>query len=263
LLDERNRRQAWGTFAGCKTKLDALRQHYDLKPMSGRVVILLHGLADPRKNMGGLQEYLEETGLFTVLNFTYASTQGGVGEHAAALASVMENLHGVEEVSFVAHSLGNLVVRHYLADQTDEATGQQPDPRIQRIVMLAPPNRGAHLAERFGGNGVYRFFAGASGEQLGEKWQELEAKLATPRCQFGIIAGGRFGGTGGNPLIDGDDDFVVGVEETRLAGARDFVVLPVIHATMMNDTRVRECTLRFLEHGYFVSEAERNPIVDP
>jgi pimeloyl-ACP methyl ester carboxylesterase len=262
LLDPDNRRHAWGSFDSCRHTLESIKRQRQLPPMRGRAIVLLHGLADPRQNLKGIKTYLEGTGRFTVLNFTYASTQGGVGAHAAALASVIENLEGIEEINFVAHSLGNIVVRHYLRDQTDQVSGRGPDPRIKRMVMLGPPNRGAHLAERFGGNGIYRFFTGPSGEQLGARWQELEAKLATPACQFGIIAGGSFARSQGNPLIEGDDDFVVGVEETRLPGARDFIVLPVLHATMMNDRRVRECTLRFLEEGHFVSEQTRQPILE-
>ena len=53
---------------------------------------------------------------------------------------------------------------------------------------------------------------------------------------------------------------MVTVESTRLAGAADFAVLPVLHTIMMDDATVQEYTLRFLRHGYFVSEAERHPI---
>ncbi len=51
------------------------------------------------------------------------------------------------------------------------------------------------------------------------------------------------------------------VESTRLAGAADFAVLPVLHTLMMDDGTVKEYTLRFLEHGYFISAEARRPIV--
>ena len=53
---------------------------------------------------------------------------------------------------------------------------------------------------------------------------------------------------------------VVSVESTRLAGAADFAVLPVLHTVMMDDPRVQQYTLRFLSQGYFVSEDDRHPI---
>ena len=67
-------------------------------------------------------------------------------------------------------------------------------------------------------------------------------------------------GDGSNPLLEGDDDLVVSVNETRLAGARDFVTVPVLHTFLMDDAKVHEYVLRFLQHGYFLSEQQRQPI---
>jgi hypothetical protein len=53
---------------------------------------------------------------------------------------------------------------------------------------------------------------------------------------------------------------VVTVEEARLAGAHDFLCVPVIHTIVMDDRAVQEATLRFLEHGYFIAEDKRQPI---
>ena len=103
----------------------------------------------------------------------------------------------------------------------------------------------------------------------------LALRLVTPRAAlaslsvllvapfwfpFGIVAGGRGKGGANNPLLSGDDDFVVTVDETRLPGAADFLVVPVLHTFFMDDPTVRECTLRFLQHGHFVSEDRRQPI---
>ena len=41
---------------------------------------------------------------------------------------------------------------------------------------------------------------------------------------------------------------------TRLDGARDFVLVPVIHPMTMMDETVKKYTLTFLEKGYFISE---------
>ena len=54
---------------------------------------------------------------------------------------------------------------------------------------------------------------------------------------------------------------MVSVEETRLASAHDFAVLPVFHTYMMDNEKVRQYTLRFLQEGHFVSEEERGPIL--
>jgi pimeloyl-ACP methyl ester carboxylesterase len=259
LLDEHNRRHTWGTFEGCLARLDQIKRQRQLAPMQGRAVILLHGLFRTRESLAPLAKRLREQG-YEVFNVGYPTTRAGVAWHAHNLAQIIEGLEGLEEIDFVAHSLGNLVIRHYLADHTDPATGRQGDPRIKRIVMLGPPNQGADLAVHLDRGPFYEWVGGRSAVQLGRAWAELEPKLATPKCQFGIIAGGSGESRGRNPLLSGDDDYVVSVEATRLSGARDFVVLPVAHTFMMNDPKVQEYTLRFLEHGHFVSEDQRRPI---
>ncbi len=161
LLDGSDVRRAWGTFAECRNKLDQVRREQKLPPMQGKVVILLHGLGRTRAATHGMEKYLTAQSNFTVLEFGYASTRAEVADHAKSLAHVIEGLDGVTEIDFVAHSLGNLVIRHYLADASDPALGRVPDPRIRRIVMLGPPNNGAHMAELLSNNSLYKTLAGA------------------------------------------------------------------------------------------------------
>jgi len=260
LLDGSNVRHAWGTYGQCVTALEAIRKEKKLPAMKGKLVICLHGLGRNSSAMAKMAKHLREQGKYHVINFTYASLRAGVGDHARALASVMQHLDGVEEIHFVGHSLGNLVVRHYLADQTDKVRNRRPDPRIKRIVMLGPPNNAPLLAKQYGQNRAFELFAGQSGKQLGSDWKKLEKHLATPTCQFAVIAGGFKNDVGGNPLLPGDDDLVVRVEETRLPGARDFAVVPVRHTIIMDDPTVRRYTLRFLAQGHFISDARRQPI---
>jgi len=260
LLDEKNVRRAWGTFAHCQQRLEAFKQQKQLPPLKPNVILLLHGLVRSRKSMDGLCQYLRRHSDDTVLNVSYASSRGTLSEHADSVAGVIRNLDGVQQVSLVAHSLGNLVIRHYLADR-ERAGRQEPTaPRVHRIVMLAPPNNGAALAEQFRENQLFRTIWGTSGLELAEKWPTLEKQLATPQCQFGIIAGGTGRDTGRNPLLRGDDDLVVSVAETRLPGAHDFVVVTALHSLIMDNAKVQEYSLRFLQRGCFIAEDKRCPI---
>jgi hypothetical protein len=150
-----------------------------------------------------------------------------------------------------------------VADHHDEANGKRIDPRIRRMVMLGPPNNGAQIAEVLLANGLGAMVAGKSGQQLAKQWQDLNGRLAIPQFEFAIIAGGRGQERGYNPLLKGDNDAVVSVESARLQGATDFAVLPVIHSTMMDNATVKDYTLRFIEHGYFISQEARRPIPRP
>ncbi len=259
LLDDKDFRRAWGTYDGCRKEFERLRVKRGLPPVRGRVVVTVHGLGRSRQSMAGIGKHLAEEGGFTWINVTYASTRDTIDAHAGALAQVVNELTDAEEVHFVAHSLGNLVIRRYLSDRSQRKPEDQ-GPRLGRFVMLAPPNQGAQIAERLHNNKLFQLVFGVSGGQLSGQWTEIEKGLAIPPCPFGIIAGGRGEGGANNPLLTGDDDFVVTVEETRLPGAADFLVVPALHSFFMDDPEVRESTLRFLQHGHFVSEDARRPI---
>jgi pimeloyl-ACP methyl ester carboxylesterase len=265
LLDGNDKRHYWGSFEACLAELERIKRDRKIPPMSGRVVILLHGLGGWRVTMTPMADYIQklavkEHGSFLALKVSYPSTRASIGAHAKALASIVEHLDGVSEIDFVAHSLGNLVIRHYLGDTTDKLSGRMPDPRIKRIVMLAPPNQGAQRAKDWSDSDLFAMILGDSALEVGAGWANIERKLATPACEFGIIAGGRGDGRGFTAL-EGDDDGILSVSSTRLVGARDFMVVPVVHPLTVLHPRVQECTWRFLEYGYFVAEDQRQPIV--
>ncbi|HEX3727698.1 MAG TPA: alpha/beta fold hydrolase [Pirellulales bacterium] len=260
LLDGANVRQAWGSYEACLARLEQIKHKHGLPPMSGPAVVVLHGLFRSSASMRYMSRFLRDQGHYSVFNVSYPTTQGAVADHAQSLAKVMRNLEGITEINFVAHSLGNLVVRHFLADHFDPRTGIQGDARLRRMVMLGPPNQGAQMAEAFADVRLFHLMAGASASQLSRDWENLQARLTTPRCEFAILAGGRGTDKGYNPLLGEDNDMVVSVESTRLPGAADFAVLPVLHTFMMDDPRVQQYTLRFLQQGFFVSEAERHAI---
>jgi pimeloyl-ACP methyl ester carboxylesterase len=234
-----------------------------LPPLDGRAVLTLHGLVRSREHMEGIGRFLEQEGHFTWVNVSYASTRRTLDEHAQSLARVVAGLEGIDEIDFVCHSLGNLVVRRYLGEANEPQPRWQPDPRIKRMVMLGPPNNGARLAEMFKNNELLGLIYGPSAKQLAREWSAAEKLLATPAFPFGIIAGGRGDDRGVNPLLDGDDDLIVSVAETRLPGAADFRVVPCLHGRLMDDTTVRGYALNFLQHGYFISAEQRQPITAP
>ena len=216
LLDEDKHRQTFGSFETCLAKIEEIKRQKKLPPMKGKAVLVLGGLGDARAIPENMARFLHDRGGYMAECVAYPSLFDNIGQHAKSLDSVVRHLDGVEEINFVGHSLGNLVIRRYLGDQTNRAKGKSPDKRIKRIVMLGPPNQGAELAEKLGDYPAFIAVFGASGQQLGKRWQELKPTLATPACEFGIIAGGRGDGHGYNPLLTGDNDGIVTVASTRL-----------------------------------------------
>ncbi len=252
LLDGRDWRHQWGTLEECQHKLATIREQKKLPPMSGRGVILLHGILRSTKSMQTLTRSLREDG-YTVFPFEYPSTQVSIPEAAESLDSAIRQLDGIEELHLVAHSMGGLVIRAYFAEHRD--------PRIRRVVMLGTPNHGAELADRLQPVTLVRVLSGPGGRQL--VTQGLVKELPVPPVEFAVIAGARGTESGWNPLIPGDDDGTVTVASTRLIGAADFSTVPVLHNGLTSLPEVVQQVHRFLATGRLRAEGDRQPIVTP
>ncbi|MCA9104246.1 MAG: alpha/beta fold hydrolase [Planctomycetales bacterium] len=255
LLDENNTRHAWGNYSHCLQELNRLQPRDPDADRLPDVVILLHGLGRSRSSWDSLETSLHRDG-FRVVDFGYASTRATIDEHADALHHVITHLDNVEHISFVGHSLGNLVVRRYLAKYPPRANER---PEHKRMVMLGPPNQGAELARRLRDNAIFYLFGGEPGQQLAREWQDVEPLLATPEFEFGILAGGEDSDFS-NPLVRGEDDLIVSLEETRLPGAVDFRHVESMHTFMPWNEEVMRMTRHFLAEGNFESHATRQPI---
>jgi len=249
ILDPREAVLRQGSVEECHAAFTALDADGTIPPMAGPTVIVLHGLGEGRASMRPIADHLRKTLDATVLLVGYASTAAPIEAHGRSLDAVVGGLPATSRISFVGHSLGNLVVRRWmsLADAGDVA-------RVDRVVMLGPPNRGSDLARQVGGVGVLAAFAEGAARDLVVDWHRVEPHLAVPPCEFGIVAGGRGDGSGFSPLLDGDDDAVVRVDETRLEGAGDFLLVPVHHAAMIRDQRVKRATESFLKTGRFAAD---------
>ncbi|MEM9410155.1 MAG: alpha/beta hydrolase [Planctomycetota bacterium] len=261
LLDPKNRLHQFGNLEQCLETLNEKRNSGDAVPHQGRVVIVLHGLIRTTRSMQKLGEYLAANSDMNAVNFEYASTRKPVAYHANALAQLIDSLgNDVTEINFVAHSMGNIVTRHFLKDLEDAG---RSDSRFKRMVMIGPPNQGSKMAYLLKRSFFFNAIAGSSGWELGGGWEKLEPCLKTPDFEFGIIAGGQNDHQLlSNFMLPGKDDFTVTVDETKLVGATDFLVKPLLHGTMMRNQLTLDATLQFLEKGYFDSAESRNPIVE-
>lgn len=240
-----------GTEAECRRALAELEAEGTIPRSGGGTVVLLHGLGEGRDSMRPLANHLRAALDATVICFGYASIAAEIDAHGRALAEVVASLPSRGPVSFVGHSLGGIVIRRWLAVADDEDRD-----RVHRVVMLGPPNQGSQLARLAGGIwGVAGHVEGAARELVYD-WAKVAPGLAVPECDFGIVAGGKGDDSGFSPLLAGDDDAVVRVDETRLPGARDFLLVPVHHAAMMRDPAVQRATAAFLETGRFDAAPE-------
>ena len=251
LIDPKDVRKTWGSFEVCRAALKKIREEKRLEPVAGPAVIMIHGLAQSSKCMVDMGATLRVAG-YTTIEFDYPSTQISIPEAARFLDRLIQSLEGFDEINFVVHSMGGLVVRAY--------TMEFNDPRIKRMVMLGTPNRGAELADITQQYWILRTAAGPGARQLGTRADGLIRKLPVPKFEFAVIAGSRGTASGWNPLIPGDDDGTVTVASTRLAGAADFATVRAVHSRLLWTDEVFVQTVNFLKDGRLRIEGDAQPI---
>jgi len=140
---------------------------------------------------------------------------------------------------------------------------EQPQVTYKRFVMIAPPNHGASAADKFADNKIAQALGGEAIMQLAtaKGWQTLEQRLAIPNFEFAIIVGGRGDDEGYLAAIPGDDDMLLSIATSKLAGATDFAQVKGVHQTLPKNEQVQEYTLRFLQKGYLISPRAKRPIL--
>ncbi len=202
-------------------------------------VVLLHGLWMHGSTMEIMRQRLIRRHGFNVQSFSYRSVRHGL---AANVQRLIQFLRRSEEptIHLVGHSLGGVLALRAL-----EAATLPPG----RVVCLGSPLTGSAAARALG--------AWPAGSQmLGELIHE--AVVREPLTEYrgdrdvGVIAGRiGFGPALALNALRGEHDGAVTVEETRLPGIADHVVLSVTHTGMLLSRRLADQTAHFLRHGRF------------
>jgi len=206
-------------------------------------VVLLHGFYTRGFFLWPLGRFLARDQR-SPLYFDYPSRFRDIPANAERFARWIRD-RGPGPFDVVAHSLGAIVLRW--------AATHHDLPRLRRVVLIAPPNRGSHMADglsrRLGP--LFRLIYGRTGLQLRRGRRGLADEAGIPAAQIGVIAGGVGSPRGFNPWLPGDNDMTVAVEETILGGMKDFVLVHHRHTPILWARDTAEYSLRFLRTGRF------------
>jgi len=213
----------------------------------GEYVILLHGLLRSPDTMKPMEKALQAAGYQTMI-LDYPSRSMTIRKLSDAhLAPAVQLCRdgGAKKIHFVTHSMGGLLVRDYLS--------RKHVPELGRVVMLAPPNQGSEVVDRLGHWRAFKALNGPAGRELGTKMTCAPKLLGPVSYPVGVIAGDRSINWINSGMIDGPDDGKVSVENTKLMGMTDHIVLHRTHPMIMKRRDAIDLALRFLDTGSFAS----------
>lgn len=211
-----------------------------------RVVVLQHGMFRSSWALRRLARTCAEHG-YEVHNLDYPSTRETLQEHAARLGAAVAALaqsRPIDELSFLGHSMGGLVIQEYLRSP-------QALP-VHRCVYLAVPHRGALLADLRRHWFLFRWVMGERAAAQLSPGDPFHRQPIPALAQSGVVVGDV---GAGNASIPGRDDQTVAVDEARLPGAAATWVVPYGHTAIAYRPEVARGVLWFLAKGEFPPEA--------
>lgn len=231
---------------GCQVKPEAQVVDYslDLSNEKGHV-ILLHGMFRSSYAMEPIEKFLRAQG-YEVTNVSYPSTEYEIEKLVADyLAPEVDQLmnQGAKEIHFVTHSMGGILVRYYLKNNSIDNLG--------KVVMIAPPNKGTPLADLFSDSDWINAGNSPAKTQLSAEEGSWVQQLGPVEFELGVIAGNYNTNWVTSWLLSGEDDGVVSVDSTKVENMKDFITVPEKHYYLRASITVLQQAAYFLKHGEF------------
>ena len=182
----------------------------DRLPRCRRPLILVHGYGCSRGVWWFLRRQFETAG-HVVATVSLAPPYTSIGKLVPQLAQRIEEVcaaTGAEQVVLVAHSMGGLVCRSYLA--------RHGSSRVERLITIASPHSGSELA---------RIGIGKNAREMepGSRWLKDLASSVTPVRAISIRTP--------------HDNYVMPQDNQRLPGALDVALDGIGHLALLFSRR--------------------------
>lgn len=115
------------------------------------------------------------------------------------------------------------------------------------------------MVDKLGQTFIFKWINGPAGQQLGTDNDNLPKKLGAVDFDLGIIAGDRSINLFLSMIIPGTDDGKVSVNNAKVEGMRDYIVIHATHPFIMKNRQAIKQAIHFLKFGKFQKSVSTEP----
>jgi pimeloyl-ACP methyl ester carboxylesterase len=121
------------------------------KPDTRDHVVFIHGWSGTKESFGHLPKFIEARVDCKALVYSYPTRRLAAAPAVPFLAQNFDNwirlnAAGAPRLAFVAHSMGGILVRKFIADQCKPWQAEPLNARVKQITLVASPYDGAVMA---------------------------------------------------------------------------------------------------------------------
>ncbi|MDR2869698.1 MAG: hypothetical protein LBV04_04535 [Deferribacteraceae bacterium] len=198
-------------------------------------VVLIHGIYASSAMLEPIADALVAD--YNVINIQYPSADDSIEQITEQyIKPVIASLDG-KKIHFVAHSMGTIVLRYYLKNNSIQQLG--------KVIFISPPSHGSNLSDFW----LARLMKNTFGEavaQLSPKEDSFVNALGEPDYPCQVLMGNRSRNPMFSAIIDGKDDGMVPVESARLATCGWELIDKASHKSILKDERTIEAVIGFI-----------------
>lgn len=208
-------------------------------------VILVHGLGKGSGAMNSLAGQLEKAG-YDTCRLNYKSLNTEMQQVFQQTNKQVEDCIAHHQKNhFVGHSLGGLVIQHYLSMQPNIIEKST----LGEVVLIGTPNNGSEVADKLEKSFVMSL-VGEVPRSLTTASVDVWTSQMPKQIEVGVIAGTNDSMLT-NHLFSGPNDGVVSVESAKNTRMKDFISVDLRHANLRRDSWVAEQVIHFVSYGVF------------
>lgn len=245
LLDNWDISRFEGSFEECRKAFIKYIEVYELARQKGKMIIMLPGLGESKNIFKPLWRAAISEG-FMAAAVNYPSTQKGIEGHVRQLDFFLNHLEDVEEISFVTHGIGSIILRALFSLKTP----WREKLKIGRVVQVQPLNHGSRLLVKLSKNKVLGFILGPIAREMEQRRIELIPPIPLG-IENGIIESDSMKRRFWEAITNTKMHKPAKEEELRFNNAKEIINIPNHKLNIFDNKKVVEAAIKFLTTGNF------------